>query len=185
MTDSTLYFIRRESDGAIKIGITTDLRRRLADLRRQHGALVPLGTVVGAATREKLAHLLFADSRLDGEFFQPTVTLQAFIDQYASPPPAKNEKPLVMMPRRQHRRPWIDCYSDPLAVYSRDQFVRDYEAWIEQGLVAPSKRRQLGVFRAFPNEIVFVPQPGLGGWGWTPLNPNCWTDTNGRRLNQR
>lgn len=63
---STLYFIRRQADDAIKIGITTNLRRRVTDLRRIHGNLEVLGVVEGAATREKLAHLLFADSRLDG-----------------------------------------------------------------------------------------------------------------------
>ena len=47
MTDSTRYFIRRESDAAVKIGITTSLRRRLADLRRLHGALTVLGTLEG------------------------------------------------------------------------------------------------------------------------------------------
>jgi hypothetical protein len=88
VTTSTLYFLRRESDGAIKIGITTNLRRGWAALRRLHGALPLLGTVEGAGTREKLAHLIFSDVRLDGEFFQITPELTAFFDQYATPPPA-------------------------------------------------------------------------------------------------
>jgi predicted GIY-YIG superfamily endonuclease len=79
MADSTLYFVRRDFDGAIKIGITTDLRRRLPDPRRQHGGMTLFGTVAGASTREKLAHLIFADSRLDGEFFQPTSALLFFL----------------------------------------------------------------------------------------------------------
>jgi hypothetical protein len=39
MTTSTLYFLRRESDGAVKIGVTTNLRQCIADSRRSHGAL--------------------------------------------------------------------------------------------------------------------------------------------------
>jgi hypothetical protein len=144
MAESTLYFICRASDGAIKIGITTNLDRRLTDLRRQHGDLTLLGIVVGAYTREKLAHLIFADTRLDGEFFRPTPALQAFIDQYAVPPPpplSPRAEPKRFWHKRLQARPWIDRYSDPLTVYERAQLVRDCESWIAQGLVAPSKHQ--------------------------------------------
>ncbi len=186
MTTSTLYFLRRESDGAIKIGITTSLGRRVADLRRLHGALTILGTVEGAATREKLAHLIFADVRLDGEFFRVTPDLTAFLERYATPPsaaPTADELPAARRPGGVSReRPWVDLYGDPMVVHDRDQFVRDYEGWIVRGLVAPKKRALVTVFRGFPERIVFVPQAGLHGWGWTPLNPRCWTDESGRRL---
>ena len=56
MADSTLYFIRRKADGAIKIGITTDLGRRVPDLQRQHGAMTVLRVAEDAATRGKLAY---------------------------------------------------------------------------------------------------------------------------------
>jgi hypothetical protein len=183
VVNSTLYFIRRDSDGAIKIGITTALRRRLSDLRRQYGDMTLLGTVVGASTREKLAHLIFEDSRLDGEFFQPTSGLLSFLAQYAVSPPTMHDKPLKGKAlRASHTRPWIDLYSDPLAVYDREQFIRDYERWIARRLVSSEKRRYVEIFCSFPKQIIFVPQPGLSGWGWTPLNPRCWTDLNGRRL---
>ena len=185
MADSVLYFVRRESDGAVKIGITTDLRRRLPDLRRLHGGMTLLGTAKGATTREKLLHLLFADARLDGEFFQATPAVMSFLEQYAIPPPQRDARPRAGTPRASRNRPWIDLYSDPLVVYERDQFVRDYASWIEQGLVSSEKRATLEIFRLFPEKIVFMPQPGLGGWGWTPLNPRCWTDPSGRRLYER
>jgi hypothetical protein len=69
-----------------------------------------------------------------------------------------------------------------MAVYDRDEFVRDYEDWIARGLVSTSKRAVVAVFRSFPERIIFVPQPGLHGWGWPLLNPRCWTDESGRRL---
>jgi hypothetical protein len=188
MSESIVYFLRRESDGAIKIGITTNLRQRMADLRRSHGTLTLLGMVEGAATREKLAHLIFADVRLDGEFFQVTPAITAFMDQYATPsPPA----PVTVAGEKATdgrfvnttgERPWVDQYSDPLVVYSRDEFVRDYEDWIARGLVSTNKRAVVAIFRGFPERIKFVPQPGLHGWGWTPLNARCWTDESGRRL---
>lgn len=184
MSDSTLYFIRRESDGAIKIGITSNLARRVADLQRQHGTLRVIGVVDGGAgTHEKLPHLIFSGRRLDGEFFQESQALSEFREKYSSPPPTLPEPAQTGAGwKRSKNRPWIDLYSDPLAVYDRDQFVRDYERWIEQGLIALSKHKYLPIFRGFPSKTVFVPQPGPRNWGWTPLNPHCWTDTNGRRL---
>jgi T5orf172 domain len=181
VSDSILYFVRRDRDGAVKIGITTAFARRLADLRRQHGPMTPLGTVVGAATREKLAHLIFDHCRLDGEFFQPTEEVLSFVKKYADPPPII-ETPPARAPRATGTRPWIDKYSDPLAVYDRDDFVRDYETWIARGLVSTEKEQKVAIFRTFPEKIVFLPQSGLSRWGWSPLNPRCWTDTKRNRL---
>lgn len=180
---STLYFIRRQADDAIKIGITTDLRRRVTDLRRIHGNLEVLGVVEGAETREKLAHLLFADSRLDGEFFESSSELQEFMDRYASPPPPSINTPIEPTGfRGSHKKPWIDLYGNPGVVVKREKLVEDYQSWIDDELVAASKEHSLGIIRNFPEEIVFRPQPGLSGWGWSPLNPRCWVDRTGRRL---
>jgi hypothetical protein len=160
----------------------------LADLRRLHGALTLLGTVDGAATREKLAHLIFADVRLDGEFFQVTPAITAFMDKYGTPPPPAPTKVETVAGtdggfiKTSGDRPWVDLYGDPMVAHDRDEFARDYENWIARGLVSPQKRELMVVFRSFPERIVFVPQPGLHGWGWTPLNPRCWTDESGRWL---
>jgi hypothetical protein len=182
VSDSTVYFVLRASDGAIKIGVTTDLRRRMSDLRSRHGQLRVLATVEGAAPREKVAHLIFSDIRLDGEFFQPTPELLAFVDQYGTPPPRADDHATGAGPTSARGRPWIETYGDPYGEHDRAEFVRDYETWIDLGLIAADQRRNLDVFRTFPERIVFVPQPGLSGWGWSPLNPRCWTDMNGRRL---
>lgn len=182
MSDSTVYFVLRDSDGAIKIGVTTDLRRRISDLRARHGQLSVLATVEGAATREKLAHLIFADIRLDGEFFKPTPALLAFVKQYGTPPPRVDDDATGAGPTSARSRPWIEKYGDPYVVHDRAEFVRDYEIWIDLGLISADQRRNVDVFRTFPETIVFVPQPGLSGWGWSPLNPRCWTDANGHRL---
>lgn len=182
MLDYTLYFVRRGSDGAIKIGITTDLRRRIAGLRSQHGSMTVLATVEGARTREKLAHLVFADVRLDGEFFQPTPELLSFIEQYGTPAPLAGDAATGVGPTTSRGRPWIEKYGDPYVAHDSAEFVRDYEKWIKLGLISADHRRNLDVTRTFPEKIVFVPQPGLSGWGWSPLNPRCWTDVKGRRL---
>jgi hypothetical protein len=148
--------------------------------------LTALGTMDGEATREKLAHLIFADVRLDGEFFQVTPDLTAFLERDATPPlsvPVGEERSEAGSPgAASHDRPWVNLYGDPLVAHDRDQFVRDYEVWISRGLVSPKKRELVAIFRGFPKLIVFVPQAGLHGWGWTPLNPRCWTDESGRRL---
>jgi len=180
MADSIVYFIKRHSDGAIKIGITTNLCRRMTDLRHRHGQLSLLATVEGAATREKLAHLIFGDVRLDGEFFQPTSDLRTFIEQYGTPVTVDpSEAPLGPTSTRQ---PWIEKYGDPFIAHQREEVVRDYQKWIAEGLITEENRRNLEVIRTFPETIVFVPQRSLPGWGWSPLNPRCWASEDGRRL---
>ena len=108
----------------------------------------------------------------------------SFLNQYAAPPAQILESPRSGGTRTStNRRPWIELYGDPGVVHERDQFIGDYESWIAKGLVAQSKKEWLDKFRRFPEKIVFVPQPGMGqNWGWSPLNPRCWTDTNGRPL---
>lgn len=70
---SSVYFARRASDGAIKIGTSTNVGRRLAALRSQHGCAVELlSTELGGRARETEIHDALADHRLSGEWFAPT-----------------------------------------------------------------------------------------------------------------
>lgn len=75
-----VYFARRESDGAIKVGNSAEPIVRLVTLRRRYRCdFTLLGMVRGGVRSEARVHQHFAALRLDGEFFRPAPELLAFI----------------------------------------------------------------------------------------------------------
>ena len=84
---SVIYFIQRQSDDAVKIGITKNLKTRMTVLGGKHGVLDLLGIIEGGAVREKLLHWCFTGTRLDGEWFRANDELLTLIDEYATIPP--------------------------------------------------------------------------------------------------
>lgn len=86
---SVIYFVERESDRAVKIGVTKNLYTRLGELRRQHGRIKLLGIIKGGLVREKILHWVFEGARLDGEFFAPDDELLGLIGKYAAVPEKK------------------------------------------------------------------------------------------------
>lgn len=77
---SLVYFIRRTSDGMIKIGTTTAFGRRMSTIRGQHGALQILLTHGGARAEEQKLHKQFDAYRIGStEWFRPTRTLLQWI----------------------------------------------------------------------------------------------------------
>lgn len=77
---SVVYFAQR-ADGAVKIGFTDDVQRRLRELRPEHGPLELLATIPGDKRTEGAFHRLYAEARLDGEWFRETPMLRVFIGQ--------------------------------------------------------------------------------------------------------
>lgn len=77
-----VYFIQGIDGGPIKIGMTTDLKRRLYDF--QHGSPVKLVVLAvlkgGGEMREASIHRRFQRSRLHGEWFEPTSELLDLIE---------------------------------------------------------------------------------------------------------
>jgi hypothetical protein len=92
---SVVYFVERESDRAVKIGVTKNLHTRLGELRRQHGRIKLLGIIKGGLVREKILHWVFEGARLDGEFFAPDDELLGLIGKYAAVPEKKRVNPLM------------------------------------------------------------------------------------------
>lgn len=89
MKQSVVYFVREATAGNIKIGVTTNFRQRMADLRQQNTAeLEPIGFVNGDAATEGQLHQIFNSSRISGEWFHPTAELMAYIDSRAQKPEA-------------------------------------------------------------------------------------------------
>lgn len=78
---AVVYFIGGDA-GAIKIGLTTDLPARLKVLQNSSPiALRVLARRAGNLTLERDYHLLFAASRLHGEWFERTPELLAEIER--------------------------------------------------------------------------------------------------------
>lgn len=87
-----VYFVRRESDGAIKIGFAAYVRGRLRALWKQHGPLTLLGTIGATPRLEHELHDLFARAlvngpKVNGEWFRPCEELLATIELFATPSP--------------------------------------------------------------------------------------------------
>ncbi len=77
---SVVYYLRR-GDGAIKIGFSAFLARRLDQLAEQHGELEMLATEPGGWREEQRRHDEFARLRIDPrrEWFRPGAKLAAHI----------------------------------------------------------------------------------------------------------
>ena len=78
-----IYFIQSEENGYIKIGYSQNantLETRLSTLQigNPH-RLTLLKTIEGDIKYEKVLHLVFADDRILGEWFEPTTSLLNFL----------------------------------------------------------------------------------------------------------
>jgi len=76
---SLIYYVRRESDSLIKIGTSRTAATRIAVLEREHGPLTLMALHQGAHKEEHAIHRLFAELRMEGEWFRPELSLMEFI----------------------------------------------------------------------------------------------------------
>lgn len=68
------------SGGAIKIGYTTDLDRRMSNLWYSvPGGVTVLASLMGTPDAEQWLHLKFASLKISGEWFRPDPSLMSFI----------------------------------------------------------------------------------------------------------
>ena len=72
------YFIGAET-GPVKIGQTTDIRRRLSALQVASPVRLTLLAVCRGGCQERMYHSQFAHSRLHGEWFERTPEIEAEI----------------------------------------------------------------------------------------------------------
>jgi hypothetical protein len=79
---SVVYFIRRVSDGAIKIGTSGSFERRMATHKAEHGEMQILLTQSGNRKLEQEMHAMFGEIRLNrSEWFAPLHSLLWWIYQ--------------------------------------------------------------------------------------------------------
>lgn len=80
-TKSFVYFIADRDRRLIKIGFSKDSRKRLRELRREHGTdLALVGVLAGGAALEKELHAEFAADRVYGEWFRGTERMVALVE---------------------------------------------------------------------------------------------------------
>lgn len=92
---SVVYFMRRENDGLIKIGTTTAISERFRALDREHGATLEiLGVMEGDKRLESDLHLRFSRSRVEGEWFSPSIDLLDYIKTFSVEWDGIGEKPV-------------------------------------------------------------------------------------------
>jgi hypothetical protein len=76
-----IYFIQQGEDGPIKVGYSTSPKERLKALQTASPYALHLFKVVeGNEEMEKQIHSRFAEVQLQGEWFQPTESLLAYIE---------------------------------------------------------------------------------------------------------
>jgi len=79
--DGIVYFIEAVGAERIKIGHSKDPKQRLQELRKNAPfELRLLGMMNGGEAAERRLHHLFAAARRQGEWFEATSELRAFID---------------------------------------------------------------------------------------------------------
>jgi hypothetical protein len=77
---SFVYFARRDTDDAIKIGFSRDVRRRMRSIRALLKVrVVALAYMPGTMMDEREFHRRFAVHRLDGEWFSPAPEILALV----------------------------------------------------------------------------------------------------------
>lgn len=85
---AVVYYLRRSSDGLIKIGMTETFWRRLSQLRCEHGDMQILLTHRGGWRDEADAHWQFRRLWVEGEFFRLRKPLMKWIIKVRQMQPA-------------------------------------------------------------------------------------------------
>jgi hypothetical protein len=114
-----IYFIQGRSTGLIKIGMTTNVKRRFRDLQASGPDRLAVLAVISGDYEDAPYHFKFRDSWDHGEWFRPTPDLLAFIAavpkirvrggrRWKTPNRHLNPATLprsLKQPRKQHRHP--------------------------------------------------------------------------------
>jgi DNA-binding CsgD family transcriptional regulator len=99
---SAVYFVRRrDGTGPIKIGMSSQVERRIKQLEIDHKVkLTVLAQAEGGFRDELRMHHMLADHRLEGEWFAPSAAVLSVIDQItrdgALPPPTEQDRDAII-----------------------------------------------------------------------------------------
>lgn len=102
---TTFLYIVKRSDSLIKIGCTGNVERRMSQLTREHGYLIPLALMHGSWEDERELHKAFRKSRVMGEWFNASADLHQFIVEH-------QEIEFPPMPKRTKKRDLRQKYTE-------------------------------------------------------------------------
>lgn len=109
---SVVYFIQ-SAEGPIKIGYTSELGRRRANLATPEGLGVVLASIRGGPDLEGHIHSLLAEHRMHGEWFRPHASVlelaRAIADNRYRPPAGMQERAGRETSRRSLAKAIEDC----------------------------------------------------------------------------
>jgi len=88
----SVYFVRRASDGAVKIGFSEDIVTRIARIGLDEKCAVEMLAVTpGGVHLETMLHHRFHDDRISGEWFRESPALIAEIDRIKNGPEKRRQ----------------------------------------------------------------------------------------------
>ena len=77
-----IYFIQQGSDGPVKIGMASDVRKRLVALKHANPYKLHLLCSISTHRRmEQIIHRRFKNHRIRGEWFNPSPDIMSFINK--------------------------------------------------------------------------------------------------------
>lgn len=123
----SIYFIR--SGNYIKIGYADDPARRLKELQTANpGELEILGIAPGNVAREREIHIIFADFRANGEWFELTTDILAYINQHCT-----KHRPAPPKPAGRKGQQWIEFKPGTKRKDGSRLYYPKYRAWSLDG----------------------------------------------------
>jgi hypothetical protein len=110
---TVIYFIQKGEGGPIKIGMTTNLKKRRAAIQTHSDEkVILLAQLDGGARRENEIHSMFEQDRKHGEWFRPSEKLLEYVASIQeetsnlSPAAVAHEGPIIIQ----------DCDEEPIRI---------------------------------------------------------------------
>lgn len=124
----SVYFIR--AGNYIKIGYADDPRKRLKELQTGNpNKLELLGSIPGDVSREKEVHHIFSDFRVNGEWFELTTDILAYIHQHKEALPIRHKTVAPKRQVRQEGQGWLEFKPGPPNKKEKRRYYAKIRTW--------------------------------------------------------
>jgi DNA-binding XRE family transcriptional regulator len=150
-----IYFIENSETKHIKIGFSSDIRRRLVDLQISSPHELKVLTICeGDDKYEKELHKRFYEYRYRGEWFLPNKELNNFIESF---PPYKNIEQTNELKRlRRERKMSLEDVGRKMKISK--QAVMDTEKRFEEGTLTINTLKNYLKAVGYDYSIIFSPK---------------------------
>lgn len=94
-----IYFARSQKTGLVKIGFTSDFKRRIHHLNSlNNDRLTLVGLIEGDMQTEREMHTRFSDARVRGEWFKPCSAMAEFMQDDIAIPEGPTTRLVLNLP---------------------------------------------------------------------------------------